>query len=212
MKFAKDDVILFQGDSITDCGRKRENDGANGANELGNGYALYTSAALLVDNPGLNLQCYNRGVSGNRIVDLAARIREDFLNLKPAVVSILIGVNDTWHHFGRNAGVAVPKFERVYRQLLTELRQELPELKLVLCEPFVLRCGVVEEKWVAEIIERRAVVKKLAGEFGAVFVPFQEEFDNAVKSAPPQYWAWDGVHPSAAGHMLMTRAWLKAIE
>ena len=104
----------------------------------------------------------NRGISGNRIVDLYARIKSDTINLQPSVLSILIGVNDTWHEFGSQNGVAVPKYERVYREFLSEVRAELPAVKLVLCEPFVLECGVVVDGWRREIDERRAVVKKLA--------------------------------------------------
>ena len=120
-------------------------------------------------------------------------------------------MNDTWH--GKNPdwsnGVSIPKYERIFRDLLNEVREGLPNVKFVLCEPFVLLCGVVRDDWVAEINERRAVVSKLANEFGTVLVPFQSMFDEAVKLAPPEYWATDGVHPSAAGHLLMAKCWLK---
>jgi lysophospholipase L1-like esterase len=155
----------------------------------------------------------NRGIGGNRIVDLAARVREDVINLKPAVLSVLIGVNDTWHKYARhgNQGVTVEKFERVYREFLKEVRGELPGVKLVIGEPFVLRCGVVTGEWEAEMARRRAVVKKLAREFKAVFVGFQGMFDEAVKEAPAEYWAYDGVHPTPAGHWLMAREWIKRV-
>lgn len=203
-------TILFQGDSITDCGRDRNATGANTG--LGQGYALMAAAALLADRPADKLQVFNRGISGNRIVDLYARIKADVINLKPDVLSVLIGVNDTWHEFGGKNGVAVPKYERVYREFLTEVRAALPAVRFVLCEPFVLNCGVVTTEWVAEMDQRRAVVKKLAGEFAATFVPFQTMFDAAVQQAPPSYWAGDGVHPTAAGHARMAREWLKCVE
>lgn len=210
VKLAKGDVILFQGDSITDAGRNRQ-DQNRPNNGLGAGYAFFTATELLLEHPAKNLQFYNRGVSGNRITDLYARIREDILNLKPALLSILIGVNDTWHGFQYNGGVAIPKFEHMFRELLAEIREERPRMQLVLCEPFVLKCGVVKAGWVKEMALRRAIVKELAAEFGAIFVPFQAEFDRAVKLAPPAYWASDGVHPTFAGHLLMTRAWIKAV-
>jgi lysophospholipase L1-like esterase len=210
VKLGQNSLILLQGDSITDAGRNRQDqDRAN--NGLGTGYAFFMATQLLLAQPARGLRFYNRGISGNRITDLYARIREDILNLKPDVLSILIGVNDTWHGFQYNGGVALPKFERLYRQLLTEIRAELPRLQLVLCEPFVLKCGVVKPAWVKEMAQRRAIVKKLAGEFETIFVPFQAEFDRAAKLAPPEYWAYDGVHPTPAGHLLMTRAWLKAV-
>jgi lysophospholipase L1-like esterase len=208
----KNSTILFQGDSITDCGRNRDAAGkVNDLCGLGQGYAMMVAAELLSNRPSDSLRVFNRGISGNRVVDLYARIQGDILNLKPDVLSILIGVNDTWH--GKNPdwsnGVAIPKYERIYRDLLNEVREALPNVKFVLCEPFVLRCGVVLDDWVEEINERRAVVAKLAKEFGAVLVPLQSMFDAAVKLAPPEYWAPDGVHPSAAGHHIMAKGWLE---
>jgi len=205
-------TILFQGDSITDCGRNRDAGATpNNLPGLGQGYAMMAAAELLSTRPVDGLHVFNRGISGNRVVDLYARIQGDILNLKPDVLSILIGVNDTWH--GKNPdwsnGVAIPKYERIYRDLLNEVREALPAVKFLLCEPFVLRCGVVRDDWVEEIDERSAVVAKLAKEFGAVLVPFQSMFDEAVKLAPPEYWAADGVHPSAAGHLLMAKCWLE---
>jgi lysophospholipase L1-like esterase len=204
------DIILFQGDSITDVDRDRNQPGPNVG--LGSGYALMTAATLLAHRPADNLQFLNRGISGNRIVDLYARIKADVINLNPNVLSVLIGVNDTWHEFGSRNGVPVPKYERIYTDFLIEVQAALPKIRLVLCEPFVLPCGVVTKEWIAEMDERRAVVKKLAQEFGTVFVPFQAMFDAAMKLAPPEYWAGDGVHPSAAGHQLMSQNWLKEVE
>ena len=204
--------ILFQGDSITDCGRNRDAGATpNDLGGLGQGYAMMAAAELLSTKPASRLKVFNRGISGNRVVDLYARIQGDILNLKPDVLSILIGVNDTWHGMNTdwNNGVAIPKYERIYRDLLNEVLEALPSVKLVLCEPFVLRCGVVRDDWVEEIDQRRAVVANLAHEFGAVLVPFQSMFDEAVKLAPPEYWAADGVHPSAAGHLLMAKCWLE---
>lgn len=211
MRIEANDVVLFQGDSITDCGRCREVAGANTLEGLGRGYAMLASAELLARRPADALQFFNRGISGNRVVDLYARLKADFINLRPNVISILIGVNDTWHEFDSGNGVAVPKYERVYRDLLREIRQALPAVRYVLCEPFVLRCGVVTTDWEAEMDQRRAVVRKLAGEFDAVFVPFQAMFDQATRQAPPQHWAADGVHPTAAGHWLMAQQWLKSV-
>lgn len=201
-------IVLFQGDSITDCGRSREATSANGA--LGGGYASLIAGRLLASHPDKNLSFFNRGVSGNRILDLAARIKGDVINLKPDVLSILIGVNDTWHEFNYQNGVAVPKYQRAFREFLAEVRGSLPGVHFVLCEPFVLPCGVVTPAWVAEMNERRAVVATLAKEFGATWVPFQSMFDEAVRQAPPAYWAGDGVHPTLAGHQRMADAWLKA--
>ncbi len=205
--FQPQDVILFQGDSVTDCGRDQNATAANDG--MGQGYAFLVASRLLEARPADGLKFFNRGVSGNRIVDLYARIKGDVLNLRPSVLSVLIGVNDTWHEFMRGNGVSVSKYERIYRDFLTEVRAALPNCRFVLCEPFVLRCGVVTGDWIKELNERQAVVKKLAAEFQAAFIPFQTVFDSAAKHAPAEFWASDGVHPTCAGHGLMARTWLE---
>ena len=205
-------TILFQGDSITDVERSRSVTSGHSSHSLGSGYAYMAAAELLASRPSEGLSFFNRGISGNRIVDLYARIKSDTINLRPDVLSVLIGVNDTWHHFGGDNGVPVPKYERIYRDYLNETREALPDILLVLCEPFVLRCGVVTEEWIAEMQERRSVVASLAKEFSAILVPFQQMFDAALQDAPPEYWADDGVHPTPAGHYLMAQAWLKVMS
>lgn len=208
------DVVVFQGDSITDCGRSRERPGPNSGESLGRGYAFFTAAKLLVDFPGGSLQVFNRGISGNKITDLADRWKSDCLDLRPTVVSILIGVNDTWHGTGKGQpenGVPLDQYESTYRNLIEGTLSTLPGARLVLCEPFVMRCGAVTDEWFPEIDQRREVVRGLAEENKAAFVPFQAAFDAAMRHAPAAYWAADGVHPSMAGHMLMARTWREAV-
>jgi len=204
------DLILFQGDSITDADRAYNV--ANPNTGLGTGYAYLASARLLAARPSDDLRFMNRGISGNRIVDLYARWREDALNLQPNLISILIGINDTWHEFSRQAGVAVPKFERLYRQLLTETREALPKVKLVLCGPFALPCGTVTDEWTKDVEARQTVVRKLADEFNARHVAFQQMFDQAQAQASARYWAEDGVHPTAAGHQRMADEWVGVVS
>jgi len=206
------DTVLFQGDSITDAGRVRDNESVNDMSALGKGYAKMAAAQLLADRPGDGLRFHNRGISGNRVVDLYARWKVDALNLKPDVISILIGVNDTWHHFMYDNGVEVPRYERFYRDLLAWTREALPDVKLVLCEPFFLRCGVVTEAWHVEIEARQKIVRTLADEFDARFVGFQKMFDQAATEAPPDYWARDGVHPTPPGHHRMAQLWLSVVN
>jgi lysophospholipase L1-like esterase len=208
MKVTQNQVILFQGDSITDCGRDRNvQDQANNNYALGQGYASRIAGGLLAEQPAAGLRVFNRGISGNRVVDLYARWKADGINLQPDLISILIGVNDTWHEFNYRNGVEVDRYEQVYRMLLEFTRSQLPEVTLVLCEPFVLACGVVTPEWEQDIAARQEVVGRLTVEFGAVRVPFQEMFNQALKEAPPEYWAEDGVHPSPAGHERMARFW-----
>ncbi len=214
MFFNNNDVILFQGDSITDAGRDRGKADANNPQALGQGYAHDAAARLLADHADMNLACYNRGVSGDKVWQLAERWRKDCLELKPSVLSILIGVNDTWHGMksGRE-GVPLDRYEQVYRQLLRDTQAALPGVRLVLCEPFVLRCGVVTEQWFPEIDQRRAIVRTLADELKTVFVAFQSAFDQALARQPrPEYWLHDGVHPTMAGHALMAETWVNAVK
>lgn len=212
MKLSPNSTLLFQGDSITDASRSRENTAANSPSALGSGYANLVAANLLRNQPADKLTIFNRGISGNRIVDLYSRWKVDALNLKPDLISILIGVNDTWHGFMYNNGVEVDRFETLYRMLLEWTKQSLPQVQLVLCEPFVLPCGVVTEEWMSEMAERQVVVKQLAADFGTIFVPFQSMFNTAMQDAPADYWAQDGVHPSPAGHQLMAETWLQTVR
>ena len=208
----KGSVIVFQGDSITDAGRdkKRENN-ANDKNALGRGYVYSIAAQLLANQPGDGLKIYSRGISGHKVFQLADRWDKDCLDLKPDVLSILIGVNDIWHALNGKYDGTVEKYEKDYRALLKRTFKALPNLKLAICEPFVLRCGAVNDKWFPEFDKYRAVARKMSKEFNTLFVPFQSMFDDAVKEVSPSYWAGDGVHPSMAGAQLMAQEWLKTV-
>ena len=209
-------VILFQGDSITDASRMREVRGS-----LGIGYANYVAGELGMDAP-YQYKFYNRGISGNRIVDLYARIKADMINLKPDYMSILIGVNDVWHEYAYQNGVSAEKFEMVYDLLLQELKQELPDTKIMILEPFALpgsaTCSDEEHpgRWEffhTEVPLRAQAAKRLAEKHGLTFVPLQAAFDAANADAPRDgFWLYDGVHPTAAGHTLIKRAWLEAFK
>jgi lysophospholipase L1-like esterase len=204
------DVVLFQGDSITDAGRKKGGEPVpNDQGVMGSGYAWLAAADLLVDNPDWGLKIFNRGISGNKVYQLAERWDADCLELKPNVLSILIGVNDIWHTLNGNYNGTLDKYQTDYHALLERTRKALPKVKLVICEPFVLRCGAVNDKWFPEFDHYRSAAKEVADSFHATFVPFQAMFDEAVKYAPPAHWAADGVHPTPAGAALMAHTWLR---
>jgi lysophospholipase L1-like esterase len=203
-------VILFQGDSITDAGRDRNAAAANDVKGLGHGYPHLLAASLLHEYAASKPKVFNRGISGNKVPDLQARWEADCVALQPTVLSILIGVNDIWHKLNGNYAGTVADYETGFRGLLKSTRERLPETRIVICEPFVTRTGAVKENWFPEFDERRSVAKKLAEELSLTFVPFQSAFDAAVEVAPPEYWAYDGVHPTLAGHALMASEWRKA--
>lgn len=207
----KNKLILFQGDSVTDCDRSREETLPNRG--LGSGYPMLVAARMTADRPADGLAFFNRGVSGNRVVDLYARWKIDALNLRPDVLSILIGVNDTWHEFARENGVEVERYEMVYRMLLEWTRRKLPETKLVLCEPFILEFegSAPTTAWRGEMDRRREVVRKLSDEFGTVFIPFQKVVsDGAAAAGDPAAILGDGVHPTLTGHQLLADTWIAA--
>ena len=203
------DTLLFQGDSITNAFRMP--DEINNAYQLGAGYTLLIAAHLLASHPGDNLRFVNRGVSGNRLADLLERWQEDCIDLRPTVLSLLVGVNDTGHDVSGKPGSTPAEYARDYRRLLEWTRRELPAVRLVLCEPFALVVGTVTPAWRENLIPRQQVVRQLAEEFDAAFVPLQTPFDDAGRQAPPAYWIYDGIHPTAAGFGLLAREWLAVV-
>ncbi|WHY21554.1 SGNH/GDSL hydrolase family protein [Paenibacillus sp. G2S3] len=205
MLFRQNDVILFQGDSITDWGRNYED-----ASSLGVGYALMVAARLGHLYPEKNLTFYNRGISGNRAVDLQERWEKDCLNLKPTWVSIYIGINDTWRRFDSGQETTPEQFEAAYRDLIERTQHSLAA-NLVLIEPFVLPVPEDRRTWRQDLDPKIHIVRELAREYGALLVPLDGLFAAASVKAEPAYWAPDGVHPSPAGHALIAEAWLKTV-
>ncbi len=200
---------LFQGDSITDAGRADQEN----PHETGAGYPRLLEADLTCGQK--DCEVLNCGISGNRVVDLLARWKKDCLNLKPDVLTILIGVNDVWHELGSANGVKKELFEEVYRILLRETRETLPDTRIILMGAYLLHGPATDEQWDlfhAEVTARREITRKLAGEFGLDFVDLQETFDQGLREAPAGHWSGDGVHPTAAGHMLIARAWKEKLN
>ena len=207
-------TVLFQGDSITDAGRKRDatSADANSQAALGDGYAWLAASQLLVDRADDKLRIFNRGISGNKIPDLADRWQADCLDIKPDALSILIGVNDFWHKQSGDYEGDMAKYESGYQDLIKRTQDALPNVKLVICEPFILLCGAVKEEWLPEFDTYRAAAKRIADQAEARFVPFHEMFTKASKIAPPERWAADGVHPTADGAALMAHAWRQIVD
>jgi lysophospholipase L1-like esterase len=204
-------TILFQGDSITDAGRNRSVTDPNQAGGLGSGYPLLIASSLLGAHPERELHCFNRGVSGNTVPDLANRWASDTVALKPDLLSILIGVNDYWHTLDGSYHGTVQDYERDYGALLERTKAALPEVRLVVLEPFVLRTGVVTDAWFPEFDRRREAAKRVADRAGATFIALHGLFERLSRQAPPSYWAADGVHPTVAGHGAIAQLWLETV-
>ncbi len=200
-------IVLF-GDSITDMGRDRTSD--MGAFSFGHGYSNIIASQLLKSNP-LRYEIYNRGISGDRIVDLYARIKRDVWNVQPNILSILIGVNDVWHDLGENPnGVDIVRYEKVYRMIIEETKERLADVKFILCEPFVLKGAATEEHYAdfLKVKDYAKVVKRLAEEYSLYFLPLQKILDEAAEKFGADKFLYDGVHPSLAGAGLIADAWL----
>jgi lysophospholipase L1-like esterase len=205
--FRQDDRILFQGDSITHGGR-----GGDPNHFLGHGYQFIIAAKYGSTFPERNLVFFNRGNSGDTVARLQERWKADALDLKPDVLSILIGINDLC------AGVLAEEYEENYDRLLKDTVVTLPNVRLVLCEPFGLPVGAFAktkgdwEKTRTELNKRQAIVAKLGTKYKVPVVHFQRVFDDACRRAPAEYWMWDGIHPTYSGHQLMADEWIRAVE
>ena len=203
----ENDVILFQGDSITDGGRQRTGNDLN--HIMGQDYAYILAAQIGSEIPERNLHFINRGVSGERVSDLALRWHDDTVALKPNILSILAGIND---QFGSKGPVTAEEYEAAYDKLLSETIAALPNTKIVLGEPFLLPAGkhvATYSDELAELKKRQAAVDRLGAKYHLPVIHYQEAFDDALSHAPAAYWCWDGIHPTYAGHGLMAREWLR---
>jgi lysophospholipase L1-like esterase len=205
MLLQPNDHVLFYGDSITDCGR---GSGVNGG--LGAGYAALCAAQLLARFPEWNLTVTNRGISGNRVYDLEARLENDVIALRPTLVSILIGINDTWRRYDSNTTSPIDEFQSCYRRILVSLRETLGA-RVVICEPFLLPIPEERRAWREDLDPRITACRDLAREFSLPFVPLDGLFAAASTRAPLEYWLPDGVHPSLAGHAFIADHWLRAV-
>ncbi len=200
--------IVLLGDSITDMNRNREQ---SGAFSFGNGYPFFVEGVLNTEKPGVH-KVYNRGISGNRIVDVYARIKADCWNLQPDVVSCLIGVNDVWHEIGGRNGVETDRFIRFYEMLIDDTRKVYPDVKFILLEPFVLKGEATAERFeeFSKVREYAKAIRALAERKACKFVPLQDKFDELAKEYGAEHWLYDGVHPAVAGSKIIADAWLQA--
>lgn len=203
--------ILFQGDSITDARRIRDED-----DNLGFGYPTLVQSQLGFEYPG-EYEFFNRGMGGDRITDIYARIKRDILNLKPDVLSILVGVNDVWHDQSETSpcGVCAEKYFKIYKMLIEEIQESLPNIKIMIMEPFVLPGSVTEDKWEifeTEVAKRAEMARKIADTFQLSFVELQKGFLAFAQTAPASYWLRDGVHPTAMGHQYIKNEWIKTFR
>ncbi|MDR3304145.1 MAG: SGNH/GDSL hydrolase family protein [Treponema sp.] len=205
--FSNGTVVLFQGDSITDCGRDRQE-----ARHLGFGYAAVI--ARLYDElfPGHGVTFLNRGVSGDRSAEMLRRYDTDVVALKPDLVSILIGINDTWRRYDSNDPTSAESFERNFRAMLQNIKRDLPAARIVIIEPFLLNTMADKQAWREDLDPKIEAVRRLAREFADVFIPMDGIFvAHMVAGLKDADITEDGVHPTPVGHAIIAQTWLQAV-
>jgi len=198
--------ILFQGDSITDAGRDRRN-----YHHLGNGYPKYAAQYITAENPDIDFEFINRGISGNRTSQLFDRLYSDAIAFEPDIVSVMIGINDIWHRHNHRVMTRDEQIEANYRAILTDLKK-YTNAKIIVISPYLLDCE--DKEPVREDLKTvLPIVRKLADEFADVYIPLDEHFEQALKTAPEKlYYSADGVHPNANGAEFIGRLYANAIK
>ncbi|WMJ88669.1 SGNH/GDSL hydrolase family protein [Anaerocolumna sp. MB42-C2] len=205
--FKKGQIVLFQGDSITDCGRNREDN-----TSLSEGYPGVIAKMYNLLFPENGVTFINKGISGNRVKDLVERYNEDFKSINPDFISILIGINDTWRRYDSNDPTSAEEYERNYRFLLNKIKSDMPECRIMIMEPFVLYSLPDREQWREDLNPKIQVARKLAKEYADYYLPLDGIFAKAeVEEYTCKQITEDGVHPSAIGHSIIAREYLKAL-
>lgn len=211
MKLRANDRILFIGDSITDCGRSFNND-----EDLGLGYVFLAGNLLLGKVPHLHLKVFNRGIGGNKLLDLEKRWETDCLAVNPDILTVFIGINDIWHN--RTNGTPIDQeylndFDRRYRQLLVQMTEQNPAIQLILIQPFVL--PILEDRlaWKNELNLMNQIIANIANDFKAELIPLSDHFEQLLtESDPLEFTVEDGVHPTPVGHGVIANQWLNRIN
>ena len=205
-------TILFQGDSITDCGRIREN-----VENMGNGYPLFIKARLEYENHN-KFMFRNRGIGGAGILGVYERRKADIIDLSPDYMSILVGVNNVWNEFLTDNGVDFNRYEKIYSKLIEEVSTAVPDIKIIILEPFFLKGSKTEDteeipdRWEKFSLGMKEIAKRtnsIAEKYSLPFIPLQHLFEQSAKETNDTYWLIDGIHPTEAGHELISREWLK---
>ncbi len=195
--------ILFQGDSVTDAGRDRSN-----PHDMGEGYPRYASAMIQDSYPETGFEFVNLGISGNRTADLVSRLEHDFIDVQPDIVSVMIGINDVWHHYAfAYIETTDSEFEANLRLILTALR-ERTHARILLIQPVLLFGGSDAMK--QELKRKQEIFARLAAEFADAYLPMDDVLRETHPGNPADYSA-DGVHPNADGAMLIGEAYLRAV-
>ncbi|MBE6959225.1 MAG: hypothetical protein E7448_00680 [Ruminococcaceae bacterium] len=195
-------TIVYIGDSITDSWRHRELDRYRGS-----GWVTMTSGKIGVDYPG-QYQFFNRGIGGNRTCDLLARVKKDCINLKPDILTIMIGVNDVWHEVNEDNGVNPELGEKIMDLFISEVKAALPDIKILILEPFVFCGKATKDNWETfnnGVALRAEMSRRLAEKYNLPFISVKAELQKLIDKTDVAYVCYDGVHPTCNGHEVISR-------
>ena len=198
--------ILFQGDSVTDAGRDRSNPA-----DLGEGYPKFASAMIQDSYPDTEFEFVDLGISGNRTEHLVARLESDFIEIQPDIVSIMIGINDVWHHYAFElVETTDEQFEENYRTVLDAIKSRT-KARILMIQPFLLETvDPAKQVLCEELARKQAIIKRLADEYADAYLPLDEILHQEVDAEPAEY-SRDGVHPTPDGACRIGEAYLGAI-
>lgn len=197
--------ILFQGDSITDCGRDRED-----IHNLGSGYPKFAAELIKSAHPETDFEFINLGISGNQTKDLVDRLQSDFIDIQPDLVSIHIGINDTWHRAAERNWLGNDVFEAQYRKVLSEIKEKT-NAKILIIEQFLL--PVEDKLYFREDLNGKIdITRKLAREFADFFIPLDGLMAQAAVDKGANHWSDDGVHPNENGAKFIAAYYADAFE
>ena len=211
-KYFKDGAtVLFQGDSVTDCGRNRDHNCMTMA-KYGSGYPRLFKEFYDMLFPNNSVNFVNRGVSGDRVINLIERYDEDFKAVSPDCISIMIGINDTWRGYDSNDFCEPEKFERLYNELLTKIKTDFPEAKLMIIEQFAFTAHPDRQGWNDDLDPKRAITRKLAEKYADYFIPMYDIMTDTDKNGfEMRELSEDGVHPAPTGHALIMTEMMKKL-
>lgn len=200
------------GDSITDANRNYEAEAAGWASH-GEGYVNLVNAFLTGCCSDKQVMVVNKGVNGNTIRHLKERWNKDVLAYSPDWVSIMIGVNDAWRHFDgvltQVDQVSFEEYEATYRELIEETKKQ--GAQVIVIAPCMFEPNK-EDKMRQMVCKYASIAEKVAKEYGTIFVDTQKDVDEYLENLSPYLVTQDRVHPNVAGHMIIARAFMKAIE
>lgn len=197
--------ILFQGDSITDCNRKYDD-----FYDLGDGYVKYVTDALTERYPNVEFEFINKGISGNRTKDLVARLQGDFIDIQPDIVTILIGVNDTWRRFDMNDPTTAEEFRSNYETVLKTIK-ERTNAKIIMLEAFLIY-NKGHESYREDLNAKLDETRLLAMNYADAYIPLDGLFAAACVGRDESDFSVDGFHPVEEGKKLIASQLLKALD